>query len=175
MRPLNKRGKKKLVQPRDGAETGIFLAGYLVAYGLHQKKKSARGPQSRIVEDVIIWINLGWVEQGPVPVESSGSRVRLQGLKSHLSLLLAVQPRASLLRSLNFTFSHFKMGIFTDPTQKTRRRVSWANPCDSTGPGTQQELQKDWTPVLFCTMGQGWGPATLYLGSKWINDSSKYD
>lgn len=59
MRPLNKRGKKKLVQPRDGAETGIFLAGYLVAYGLHQKKKSARGPQSRIVEDVIIWINLG--------------------------------------------------------------------------------------------------------------------
>ena len=161
MRPLNKRGKKKnWCSPGMGQRLGFSWRGIWL-HTAPPEKKSARGPQSRIVEDVIIWINLGWVEQGPVPVESTGSRVRLQGLKSHLSLLIAVQPWASLLRSLNFIFSHFKIGIFTDPTQKTSRRVSWANPCDSTGPGTQQELQKDWMLVLFCTTGQGWGPATL--------------
>lgn len=60
MRPFNKReGKKKPGQPRDGGDTGVFLMGYLVAYSSsEEKKKSARGPQSRRAEDVIIWINL---------------------------------------------------------------------------------------------------------------------
>lgn len=59
MRPFNKReGKKKPGRPRDGADTGVFLVGYLVSYSSSEEKKSARGPQSRRAEDVIIWINL---------------------------------------------------------------------------------------------------------------------
>lgn len=74
MRPLNKReGKKKkknnpLVLPRGGAETWMFLVGYLgclaprvepVAAALKNKKKEVSGgrnppPQSRIVEDAIV-------------------------------------------------------------------------------------------------------------------------
>lgn len=129
----------------------------------------------------MIWINLSWRVQGGESVERAGSRAQLQGLKSHLDLLLAVQPRASLLRSLNFIFSHLKMGIFTNSIWKALRKISWANPYNSAGPGPQQALQRGWMQVLFhrkkyCIRAQaGWEPATLYPRSQWINNSSDSD
>jgi len=44
MRPFNKReGKKKPGRPRDGADTGVFLVGYLVACSSSEGKKKVLG------------------------------------------------------------------------------------------------------------------------------------